>query len=132
MAGELILVIEDDEKSRRLVRDILEHEGYQVALAATGPEGLRLAQELEPRLVVMDIQLPGLDGIGVLRRIRESAATRTMLVVAVTASAMPDDRSKIESAGFDGYQHKPIRVLEFARTVHDLIEAHPRTGGSRP
>lgn len=128
MAGELILVVEDDEKSRRLVRDILEHEGYRVALASTGLDGLRLAQELQPRLVVMDIQLPGLDGISVLQRIRESAATRAMLVVAVTASAMPEDRSKIESAGFDGYQHKPIRVLEFARAVHDLIAAtpHPR------
>lgn len=122
MAGELILVVEDDAKSRRLVHDVLEYEGFRVAEAAAGDEGVRLAKALVPALILMDLQLPGLDGITALGVLREDPATRAIPVVAVTASAMAHDRPKIRAAGFDGYQHKPISVHEFVALVRRLVE----------
>jgi CheY-like chemotaxis protein len=126
---ELILVVEDDPKSRKLVHDLLEHEGYRVAEAADGREGVRLAQELRPRLIVMDVQLPVLDGIAALQRIREEPTTRSIPVVAVTASAMPSDRLKIGAAGFDGYQRKPINIREFVALVHSLVPSAASENG---
>jgi two-component system, cell cycle response regulator DivK len=126
MAGELILVVEDDEKSRRLVHDVLEYEGYRVAEATAGDEGVRLAKELRPALVLMDVQLPVLDGIAALQRLRGDPDTRAIPVVAVTASAMPDDRLKIGAAGFDGHQPKPISVRDFVDLVRRMVEAGPR------
>jgi two-component system cell cycle response regulator DivK len=76
MAGELILVVEDDEKSRRLVHDVLEYEGYRIAEATAGDEGVRLAKELHPVLILMDVQLPVLDGIAALHLLREDPDTR--------------------------------------------------------
>ena len=131
MAGQLILVVEDDAKSRRLVHDVLEYEGYRVAEATTGDEGVRLAKELAPALILMDIQLPVLDGIAALALIREDPATRGIPVVAVTASAMAHDRPKIRAAGFNGYQSKPINVTEFLALVRRLAApsapSDPRT-----
>lgn len=121
MAGELILVVEDDAKSRRLVRDVLEYRGFQVAEAAAGDDGVRLARELVPALVLMDIQLPGLDGIAALGLLRADPVTRAIPVVAVTASAMPDDRGRIRAAGFDAYQGKPINVQEFLALVEGMV-----------
>jgi two-component system, cell cycle response regulator DivK len=129
MAGELILVVEDDEKSRRLVHDVLEYEGYRIAEATAGDEGVRLAKELRPVLILMDVQLPGLDGIAALRLLREDPDTRAIPVVAVTASAMPDDRLKIGAAGFDGHQRKPIRIRELVSLVRRLVESG-RTAGA--
>jgi len=126
MAGELILVVEDDGKSRRLVHDVLEYEGYRVAEATAGDEGVRLAKELVPALILMDIQLPVLDGIAALALIREDPATRTIPVVAVTASAMEHDRPKIRAAGFDGHQHKPINVREFVALVRRMVDSGAR------
>jgi CheY-like chemotaxis protein len=130
MAGELILVVEDDVKSRKLVHDLLEHEGYRVAEATAGDEGVRLAKELVPALILMDIQLPVLDGIAALGRIREDPATRAIPVVAVTASAMAQDRTKIRAAGFDSYQRKPIDVKEFAALVRRMIDARAEARGA--
>jgi two-component system cell cycle response regulator DivK len=121
VAGELILVVEDDAKSRRLVRDVLEYRGFQVAEAAAGDDGVRLARELVPALVLMDIQLPGLDGIAALGLLRADPVTRAIPVVAVTASAMPDDRGRIRAAGFDAYQGKPINVQEFLALVEGMV-----------
>lgn len=126
MTGELILVVEDDVKSRKLVHDLLEHEGYRIAEAAAGDDGVRLAKELLPALIVMDIHLPRLDGIAALHQIRDDATTRAIPVLAVTASAMPGDRVKIGAAGFDGYQRKPIDLREFASAVRALLAARPR------
>jgi two-component system cell cycle response regulator DivK len=121
MAGELILVVEDNDKNRKLVRDVLTHKGYQVIEAERGEDGVRLAQERRPRLVLMDIQLPGIDGIEALRRLRADEATRGIPVIAVTASAMDHDRQKIMAAGFDGYQAKPLNVKAFVAAVEAML-----------
>jgi CheY-like chemotaxis protein len=117
MAGELILVIEDNDKNRKLVRDVLKHKGYEVIESESGEDGVKLAKERLPRLILMDIQLPGIDGIEALRRLRADEATRSIPVIAVTASAMDHDRQKILAAGFDGYQAKPLNVRAFMTAV---------------
>jgi two-component system cell cycle response regulator DivK len=122
MAGELILIVEDNERNRKLVRDVLRHRGYRTLEAETGEDAVRLGREHGPALVLMDIQLPGIDGIAALRELRADATTRNIPVIAVTASAMPHDRQKIMAAGFDGYQTKPIRVMEFLAAVRDLLD----------
>jgi CheY-like chemotaxis protein len=121
MAGELILIVEDNEKNRRLVRDVLQFKGYQTIETETGEEGVELARSRRPALVLMDIQLPGIDGITALRQLRDDPTTRTIRVMAVTASAMTQDRQKILSAGFDGYQSKPINVKAFLEAVQELL-----------
>ncbi len=122
MAGELILIVEDNEKNLKLVRDVLQFKGYQTIEAGTGEEGVRLAKERHPALVLMDIQLPGIDGITALGQLRADAATRAIPVIAVTASAMTHDRQKIMAAGFDGYQTKPIKVKEFIEAVRAILD----------
>ena len=126
MAGELILIVEDNEKNRKLVRDVLSHEGYRILETENGEDAVRLAQSERPALVLMDIQLPGIDGIEALRRLRAQAATRTIPVIAVTASAMTQDRTTIMAAGFDGYQSKPISVRPFLAAVRQALDRGPR------
>ena len=121
MAGELILIIEDNEKNRRLVRDVLQFKGYQTIESETGEEGVELARSRQPALVLMDIQLPGIDGITALKRLRDDPATRGIRVMAVTASAMTQDRQTILAAGFDAYQSKPINVKGFLEAVQELL-----------
>jgi len=121
MAGELILIVEDNEKNRRLVRDVLQFKGYETIKTETGEEGVELARSRQPALVLMDIQLPGIDGITALKRLREDPTTRAMRVMAVTASAMTQDRQNILDAGFDGYQSKPINVKSFLEAVETLL-----------
>ena len=121
MAGELILVVEDNEKNRKLVRDVLTFKGYTVIEAETGEDGVRLAKERLPKLVLMDIQLPGINGIDALRQLRADDATRSIPVIAVTASAMDRDRQTIMAAGFDGYQSKPLNVREFMAAVEAIL-----------
>jgi CheY-like chemotaxis protein len=121
MAGELILIVEDNDKNRKLVRDVLAFKGYRLAEAVTGEEGVRLARELRPALILMDIQLPGISGIEALAQIRADESTRAIPVLAVTASAMTTDRSKILAAGFDGYQSKPINVRAFLEAVQGFL-----------
>jgi two-component system cell cycle response regulator DivK len=127
MAGELILVVEDNEKNRKLVRDVLAHEGYRILETENGEDAVRLAQTERPALVLMDIHLPGIDGIEALRRLRADAGTRTIPVIAVTASAMTQDRATIMAAGFDGYQSKPISVRPFLAAVREALDR-----GARP
>jgi CheY-like chemotaxis protein len=127
MAGELILIVEDNEKNRKLVRDVLQFKGYAVVETDTGEEALRLARERTPALILMDIQLPGMNGIEALGHLRGDDRTRRIPVMAVTASAMTHDRQKILAAGFDAYQSKPINVKEFVRAVEGLLA---RTAGS--
>jgi two-component system cell cycle response regulator DivK len=121
MANELILIVEDNEKNRKLARDVLAHKGYRVVEAETGEDGIRLASEQRPDLVLMDIQLPGMNGIEALRQLRSDPGTRDIPVMAVTASAMTYDRQKIMAAGFDGYQSKPISVRPFVEAVELLL-----------
>jgi len=122
MANERILIVEDNEKNRKLVRDTLRVKGYETIEAETGEDGVRLAKEVRPALVLMDIQLPGIDGITALKQLREDAATRGIPVIAVTASVMAQDRQKIMAAGFDGYQGKPISVKELLATIRQVLD----------
>jgi two-component system, cell cycle response regulator DivK len=126
MANELILIVEDNDKNLKLVRDVLQHQGYQTIEAGTGEDGVRLARERHPALVLMDIQLPGIDGIEALGQLRADPTTRAIPVMAVTASVMTHDRKRIMTAGFDGYQSKPIRVKDFIEAVRETLDR--RTG----
>ncbi len=130
MANELILIVEDNEKNRKLERDVLQFHGYRVAEAETAEDGLRLALESPPALILMDIQLPGMSGIEALGRLRAEPRTRSIPVIAVTASAMNQDRQKIMSAGFDGYQSKPINVKEFVEAVRRTLDGTSGRGPS--
>jgi two-component system cell cycle response regulator DivK len=121
MAGELILIIEDNDKNLKLVRDVLQFNGYETAEAMTAEDGLVLARSQQPVLILMDIQLPGMDGFAALRQLRADPITKTTPVIAVTASAMERDRQKIIEAGFDGYMTKPIRVKEFAEEIRTVL-----------
>jgi CheY-like chemotaxis protein len=121
MANELILIVEDNEKSRKLVRDILQFKGYRTIETENGLEVLPLAREHQPKLVLMDIQLPGIDGIAALGQLRADATTRHIPVIAVTASVMMQDREKILAAGFNSFQAKPINVKEFLEAVSRTV-----------
>ena len=104
MGGELILIIEDNEKNRKLVRDVLQVKGYRTIETETAEEGLKLASEQPLALILMDIQLPGMDGITALRQLKAEAKTKSIPVIAVTASAMTYNRQTMLAEGFDGYQ----------------------------
>jgi two-component system cell cycle response regulator DivK len=125
MAGELILIVEDNEKNRKLERDVLQFHGYRTMEAETGEDGVRLARESPPALVLMDIQLPGISGIEALRQLRADSETQGIAVMAVTASAMTQDRQTILAAGFDGYLSKPISLKEFVAAVRALLDRGP-------
>jgi two-component system, cell cycle response regulator DivK len=122
MANELILIVEDNPKNLKLVRDTLQVKGYQTIEAATGEEGVRLAHERQPALILMDIQLPGINGIEALHQVRADPVTRAMPVIAITASVMTQDRTRIMAAGFDGFQGKPISVRELLATVREILD----------
>ena len=123
MARELILIVEDNDKNRKLCRDLLEVRGYRTLETDSGEEGIRLAREHKPALVLMDIHLPGIDGIETFERLREDPVTTAIPVIAVTASAMPDDRERIRSVGFDRYLSKPINIDLFLEAVDDVLGA---------
>ena len=123
MPGELILLVEDNDNNRLLVRDVLQASGYRVVEAQNAEDGLRMAAEQQPALILMDIQLPGMNGIEALQRLRADPATRTIPVIAVTASAMTQDRRQILAAGFDGYQPKPISVKGFLQAVREMLSS---------
>jgi len=125
VANELILVVEDNDKNRKLVRDVLTFKGYEIIEAETGEEGVHLAQERHPSLILMDIRLPGIDGIEALRRLRAEQATRRIPIMAMTASVMTADRQKITDAGFDAFQSKPLKVSDFVAAVERLLD-HPQ------
>ena len=116
-----ILIVEDNEKNMKLVRDILRHAGHETLEAATGIDGVRLAVSKRPDLVLMDIQLPDIDGIEALRRIREVRELDAVPVVAVSASVMPDDQQKIVASGFDAFVTKPINLKQFLETVKRFL-----------
>ena len=129
MAGELILIVEDNEKNRKLERDVLQFHGYRTVEAETAEEGIRLARAEVPALILMDIQLPGMNGMQALGHLRADPLTRAVPVIAVTASAMTQDRQKIMAAGFDDYQSKPINVKEFVAAVRQMLDRQPGTEG---
>lgn len=122
MTANLILIVEDNEKNRKLERDVLQFKGYATLEAETGEDAIRLAREHSPALILMDIQLPGMNGIEALVHLRSDPQTRDIPVMAVTASAMTHDQQKIMNAGFDGYQRKPLDIKEFLEAVRRMLE----------
>ncbi|HEX5607522.1 MAG TPA: response regulator [Candidatus Binatia bacterium] len=121
MANELILIIEDNEKNRKLCRDVLNVKGYSTIESETAEEGLKLAREKSPSLVLMDIQLPGMDGITAMKQLRAAPETAQIPVVAITASAMTHNRATMLAEGFDGYQTKPISLKDFLAEVQRVL-----------
>ena len=117
MLGERVLIVEDNEKNMKLVRDVLQATGYSTVEATTGEEAIELARSHEPALVLMDVQLPGIDGVEALERMRQDERTAAIPVMALTAQAMSGDRERFLEAGFNGYLSKPIDVGELLRAV---------------
>jgi len=116
-----ILAIEDHEENRRILRLLLQSAGFEMIEALTGEDGVAMAEKERPDLILMDIQLPRMNGIEALHVLRGDDRTRAVPVIAVTASAMSQDRQKIMAAGFDGYQAKPIDVTGFVNAVREMI-----------
>jgi two-component system, cell cycle response regulator DivK len=125
MPGELVLIVEDNDKNLKLVRDLLQLKGYRTLEARDGKTGVALALARTPDLILMDIQLPELDGEAALRRLRAEPRTAAIPVVALTAFAMKEEQQRFLQAGFDAYIAKPIDVKTFAEHIRRLCE---RTG----
>ena len=134
MAGERVLVVEDNEKNMKLFRDVLEATGYSTLEATTGEDAIELALSQEPALVLMDVQLPGIDGVEALARLRRDERTASIPVLALTAQAMSGDRERFLEVGFDGYLSKPIDVVELIQAVGNTatLPVEDRTGLTDP
>jgi len=126
MAGEQVLIVEDNERSMKLFRDVLTATGYRTLEATTGTQAVELAIEYAPDLVLMDIQLPDVDGVEALGRLRADERTAPVPVLALTAQAMHGDREHFLAAGFDGYLSKPVDVVELLGTVRRHCDARGR------
>lgn len=124
--GELVLIVDDNEKNLRLARDVLRYGGLRTLEADTAAEGIRLAGEHLPDVILMDVRLPDVDGPTALVQLREDPRTAGIPVVAVTSSAMMGDRERLLAAGFDGYLEKPISVKEFADQVRAYCRPRER------
>jgi two-component system cell cycle response regulator DivK len=123
-------VVEDNPLNLKLVRDVLQYAGYDVIEAQSGEEGVRAAQADPPDLVLMDLQLPGIDGTETLRRLRQGSLGRDVPVVAVTAFAMAEDRERASLAGFDGFVEKPISVRELPGQIEAFLSGASEATGN--
>ena len=119
-AGDLVLIVEDNEKNMKLARDLLQYAGMRTLEATSAEDGIVIAVREHPDIVLMDIQLPGMDGIAALRKLREDDRTSGIPIVALTASVMQADRDRFEAAGFDAFMQKPVEVRTFAAEVRRL------------
>ena len=126
MAGELILIVEDNEKNRKLCRDVLEVKGYRTIESETAEDGLRLAAEKKPAVILMDIQLPAMDGITAMKQLKGDPATAGIPIIAITASAMTNNRHAMLAEGFDGYQTKPITLKDFLGEVERVLQVRSK------
>lgn len=117
MADALILIVEDNDMNLRLARDVLQYHGFRTLEAMTAADGIALASEHRPDLVLMDINLPDMDGVSALQRLRAEPETKSIPVVALTAFALQADQDRLSAAGFDGYLGKPIDVRAFPEQV---------------
>ena len=129
MAGERIMIVEDNERNIKLLRDLLGARGYTTIEARSGEEAVALGRAERPDLVLMDIQLPGMDGVAALRELRKLRETAATPVIAVTAFAMKDDRERLLAAGFDGYVEKPIDIRELPAQLGAFLAP---SGGAQP
>jgi CheY-like chemotaxis protein len=131
MASPTILLVEDNPDNRAIYGTILRHFGYQVAEAETGEDGIRLAREILPALILMDVAMPGMDGWEATRILKADAATAAIPIIALTAHAMAEDRRRAEEVGCDGYLSKPVEprrvVQEVERLLAPAAEAPPAT-----
>jgi two-component system, cell cycle response regulator DivK len=123
MTNELILIIEDNERNRKLARDVLEVKGYRTIESETAEEGVKPAAEKVPALILMDIQLPGMDGITAMKQLKADPHTAKIPIIAITASAMTNNRQAMLAEGFDGYQTKPITLKDFLGEVQRVLAA---------
>jgi two-component system cell cycle response regulator DivK len=119
MLDERVLIVEDNGKNMKLVRDVLQATGYSTLEATTGEDAVELALSQAPALVLMDVQLPGIDGVEALERLRQDERTASIPVLALTAQAMSGDRERFLEAGFDGYLAKPVDVRELIEAVRE-------------
>ena len=123
---KVVLIVEDNDKNMKLARDILQAKGYATLEAITGEDGVLVAKDKLPDLVLMDIQLPGINGIEAFRQLRADPRTARIPIAAFTASVTPSDRSKVIEAGFDAFLSKPIDLKQFVATIKLRVE-----GGGR-
>jgi two-component system, cell cycle response regulator DivK len=126
MTGLQVLVVEDNERNMKLFRDVLHASGYRTLEAATGERAVELVFEHRPDLVLMDIQLPDIDGVEALDRLRADERTASVPVLALTAQAMEGDRERFLAAGFDGYLSKPVNIADLVATVTRYCEGRRR------
>jgi two-component system, cell cycle response regulator DivK len=124
LAEPLVLIVEDNERNLELVRDLLELRGFRTLEATSATAGIALASEYEPDVVLMDVQLPDLDGVNALRHLRANPATASIPILALTAFAMKEDRARFLEAGFDGYLMKPVDI----RTLPDEVRRYCAQG----
>ena len=125
MSRELILIIEDNVKNLKLVRDVLQFHGYLTLEAETGEAGIELTREQRPALILMDVQLPGMDGRTVLKVLRADAGSQRIPIIALTAFAMKGDRESLLDEGFDDYMAKPIDIKELPKVVERHLRERP-------
>jgi len=124
---ELVLIVEDNDKNMKLARDLLQFAGLRTLEATSAEDGIAIALREHPDIVLMDIQLPGMDGIAALRKLREDEPTARIPIVALTASVMKSDRDRFDAAGFDGFMQKPVDVRTFAAEVRRFCAQGRRT-----
>jgi CheY-like chemotaxis protein len=132
VSGEHILVVDDNPTNTKLLTFILSKRGYAVNTAEDAERALELLADAHPRLILMDVQLPGMDGLALTRVLKSNPATRDILVIAVTAAATKGDEDKAREAGCDGYITKPIDVQDLAARVRALLDLPQRDAGGEP
>jgi len=115
--GRLILIVEDNERNMKLARDVLQFHGFRTVETVSGEDGVIMARESHPDLILMDISLPGIDGVEATRQLKDEPSTADIPIVALTASVLQADRARFEEAGFVGLIAKPIDVLAFPEQV---------------
>ena len=116
-----ILVVEDNEKNRRLIKDVLEYHGYRIIEAANGAEGVQIARERKPALILMDIQMPVMDGMSAAKLIRSDPSMKGISMIALTSFAMKGDKERFLEAGFDDYLAKPIDTRKLPEVVKQYL-----------
>jgi len=126
MAGEPILVVDDNDVNLELVRDLLEDQGYRVRVAIDANDAIAVLHDFRPRLILMDIQLPGMDGLTLTRMLKANPSMRDIRIVGLTGYAMAGDEERILAAGCDGYLAKPIDTRRLPGVISSMLSPQPR------